>query len=947
MVFTRRTALLISVISLAILLLAACGRNRPPVEEAQYNRGQTGNIGTDSYASLLTIAAPAHYTDILRDAGERLNAELQESGAGVSIELILYTPEELPYHVQGQQALFSAGQGADIFFVTPQHNILAFIEDGLLADINGLIAAYASRDYFFTTVLEALEIDGQLFTFPLNFAFEYVGINSNLPVEFVEHFATYDAITFDRLFALYNDLQNAHPEWGHLAVGMGAVSRFNLGFHGWVSDSINWVDKTVSFPGLPLIQFLNRARLALEDNNRHNTIAELGGVFGNPTFANVLALQQERYVFSFTTQALDTANALLNFHNSPFVNYIPLAGEDGGLFLPQATTSLFGVNANSNGELALAYLRHLTAAWVDSTQGQLSLATPIERALFLEHAENGFQHAMLEPQAQQGGGRIPEAIARLEHYLSLPVSVSKVRFMLPPDLYIHYVSNFLAGEMAPVGLIQEIEHNISYWMETGAIFEIDPAILEAKAAQEARAQLPVRTLYIHANHNFCHSLAQAAEAMNQEWASRGKPYNFDIYITTYRLYPRYESNAELIRLSTLLMAGQGYDMFLVNFYTEPWPLWAWAQSGLLTDIWTLMDACQNTGRSHFYENVLESFTHNGGLWAFPIGFSFEYVGINANLPQRFIDRFASYSTISLGQMMAVYEDLMTYYGDEFNHLSLSSGANTGLAAEAVIRSITSFIDFGNRTSNLDSDGFIEFMRLVGQSYTAMTRHPMAEIYMKLDSPYRVSDKSRYFVFSAYSWSLNPARALLPLNEYYFIHKIPLTDEVGRLRISHRGGSQWGAWSFPAAGDSELAWEFTQHLTYAMVNPVGIALRHPYFHVIESLAGGNRAVTPINRSMLENQTYQWIIAATEWDQLAFGRAIFAPHLYTPEGRARELENVLARLSVYNEMPISLPPLIPHGLRQGIIDTVEQLIHGIITPETAAQHIHNRVFLWLIE
>jgi len=56
------------------------------------------------------------------------------------------------------QALFSSGQAPDVFAVTDGLPLLSFMGEGYLADINELLDTHSNRDYFFTNILDALQI---------------------------------------------------------------------------------------------------------------------------------------------------------------------------------------------------------------------------------------------------------------------------------------------------------------------------------------------------------------------------------------------------------------------------------------------------------------------------------------------------------------------------------------------------------------------------------------------------------------------------------------------------------------------------------------------------------------------------------------------------------------------------------------------------------------------
>ncbi|MCL2287395.1 MAG: hypothetical protein FWC32_13660 [Firmicutes bacterium] len=652
----------------------------------------------------LSIAAPLYFGQLVQDAGSRLQQELAAAGVQLDLNITLFSYSDAESHVREQYALFSMGQGADVFFATPEHPLLAFIDGGFLADINELIDTYSNRDYFFANVLEAFEIDGKLFTFPLNFAFDYVGINATLPTEFIERFAQYDTITLNRLAILYNELQQAYPELSHLAFGLGG--RLQEGINDWINQSINWSARNVTTIASPLLANL---RNAFYDNARHNTAAEVG-FGGNPVRADVLELFQERYVFSFTIAAQDAFNALMDFSSPPYLHHIPIAGENGGLRIGRY--DLVSVNAAADSTLAFAYLQHLVAAWVDSLLGEYSLNTPVKRELFMAHSERGFLRAMYVPESLRAQGTIRNAISRLEHYLEMPITVPATLFLLSPNLQADVMDDAMNRDMTQQQAAQEIRSRISYWLETGESLEVDREWLEIQTLLASRVDLPTQTISILAYFGYARILEQAAAAMNLAFAQRGEPYNFDIDITTFTWR---ELDAVNARFATLLMAGDGYDIIFVDGINNH-PLWAWAESGLLTDAWTLIDAAPNVTRDDFYVNALEAFAHNGGLWGLPLSFGFEYVGINTSIPSSFIDRFAQFEIISVRELMELYLDLRAAFEDEIDHLHFTRGSNTSRIEQVVLHDLGSFVDFENRVSHLNSANFVSFLETVQQAY---------------------------------------------------------------------------------------------------------------------------------------------------------------------------------------------------------------------------------------
>ena len=98
-----------------LLFITACGRRTQISDAPPDNQGRVGNHGTIGHTETLTIAAPEHFVAVLIAAEERLNLERN----GFALNIISYTPE---------------------------HDLLNLIYNGLVADINELIATYASHE---------------------------------------------------------------------------------------------------------------------------------------------------------------------------------------------------------------------------------------------------------------------------------------------------------------------------------------------------------------------------------------------------------------------------------------------------------------------------------------------------------------------------------------------------------------------------------------------------------------------------------------------------------------------------------------------------------------------------------------------------------------------------------------------------------------------------------
>ena len=933
-----------------IFAFTGCGRERNrdgDTVEAGRDTANVGYLPTQTFS----IAAPEAHVAFIWEATELLWAEFIEKGINLDINFVTFTRYDVAEHMFMQYSSLTEGNGADVFLATRQHPMYAFIESGLLADINGLIDRHAYRGDFFCNVLDAFEINDRLYTFPIEFVLEYIGINANLPESIIQRFASYDSITFTQAAGIFNYLQANYHEYNHLAFGFRAEYAAREAIHDILDSRFNW--RTGRFSMMPnqLVPYINTIRTALYDNGRHGTTLPME-MFTNPMSAEMLEIQSRRYAFTFARMnpTLDTANALLEFADPHFIHYIPLAGESGGLLAPGATAFLYSVSVTADEAVAMAFLRQLTLIIPESHYSDSSLYTPIIRSAF--NPENAFRRAILEPTTQRVLNRqddIENAVSRLEAYLSKPIAIPAALFMLPAEVYSSVAHVALSTDSEPSEAAMEIWNMLNEWMGIGSNFEADPEWLAQIALMEARADLPVRTLRIMAPQELQRQLNQAAMTMNGDWANRGVEYRFNLEVSPYNVHEREEMAP---RIATMMMAGMPYDMFTIY---DDIPLWNWARTGLITDIWGLIDGNPLTDRTDFYTNVLEAFEHDGGLWAFPVSFGLQYIGISRRLPQYIIDNFAELDTISVRDAMDMHNYLLTSHNNDFGHMLFSKGARTEMWDEVLMHEIGSFINFDTRTSYLTDNGFISFISLLQAAF------PILDYESMPDGGFVAHQQRLYNISHIYAFNVVDAwlttQALIPMEDPSFIHHIPLTDDTGRLRIRHgerlyygwEGLGTWMTLVYPSSGEGELAWEFTQHLIYSLVHTPSA---HDIVFSGFLMSGEESPVTPILRELFESHMTRSLtrsILSSEATLAIFGEQyrIFPAHISNPVYKEQVVESAIERVSVYNEKPVVLKPFFPAGLRDGLIEIAEQFMRGLITVEAAAQSMHNRVSLWLIE
>ena len=459
-----------------------------------------------------------------------------------------------------------------------------------------------------------------------------------------------------------------------------------------------------------------------------------------------------------------------------------------------------------------------------------------------------------------------------------------------------------------------------------------------------------RTLNILVNQDWHKGIIeQATIAMNNDWQARGYPYTFKVKVEDNDYRSPIWPNCRMARLSTELMSGQGPDMFLTWFSSD---FRSAIGSGLIADIYMLMDNCPRVSREDFFENVFSAFEVNGGLYTFPISFGFYHVGINTRLPKEYIHRFTSEPTVTIGQMLDIYLNIKTQ--QEFDNFALGIAGSSINSRYRMIEVIMGgFIDFDARISSLMDEAFVSYIgklpQVFGRNVNLAGRILGVTPFHSGQSFFELASDN---TFTMDSFGLTPVHAFLG-DELYFAHYRPLADEKGRLLIDNCVSSNnvWAAFSINASGQQELAWEFMQHLIFAYSQPIGNAKVDPENGFSLSI-GANSFSTPIKRSLVDNHlqdVFNNVIELNDMIMEQWNDDSGFVNFITPQGQKVQTQNAINRIIEYNEMPMtSLFPMLPWTLFVGSQGAnVSNLMSGAITAETFAQLTHNAVSLWLIE
>ena len=473
--------------------------------------------------------------------------------------------------------------------------------------------------------------------------------------------------------------------------------------------------------------------------------------------------------------------------------------------------------------------------------------------------------------------------------------------------------------------------------DTGA-YPAEPEI--AGTVETPRQQV---VLSISAPKNYSEVLSRAQIMMQSQFIREGKDIVFSIDVTSFCGWEEREEQQQ--RLQVVLMANR--DVPDIVFMVEH-PVRSYADSGFLADFNALIDRHERFARSDFFEHVLCALEMDGGLYLFPLSFGFDYVGINTSLSEELLARFSQKNEIAMQEL--IY--LMSLAREEGYWQSWNYEVMNSLFLSAKSSQITlvalQYIDFDNRQSNLLDSGFAEFLHTVRRSLVGREESARYTFTSQSTFPFlgrlRFSADSRPF-FGAYR-NLDPALALMANSNPYFVDFIPLADSEGRLlfRMNARflptgvmGSSTWGSVFVPAgSSNQEFVLDFLYHVVTAMTIYGGqgaVSMGRPSY-----LSFGLDSIsTPIFRSLADAYTRRVLESLARWDT-HFGDSIF-------DTSANGIDNAVAALNELNSRPVRF---VDFGLVTGMFsEVIDNFLIGHLTPEQAAQEMHNRVRLWLIE
>ena len=572
-------------IILIILFITACVR---------------GNSNDNENAEDNTTADVIGLVDSITISVDKFNEQIISQIANdfiVPVEIISYTFDKEEEHYNEIYSKIVAGIGPDII-IMPHHRLWTLIQNNLLADINQFI----NRNYFYENILSAYEINNILYNMPLSFAFNFIGINSNVPQDFIDRFSTLEYINIKDISNIYNDIISEYPEFTEYSIirDLGYLDSIKFEF------DIDFNARTANVT--PLYDFITNITQIFENNRRVNM----------PFFSSItdeyIALLAEHYIFSSLTDPID---ALFPFAQTSFVDYKPFANMNGELV--ESVYMQYISITHTAPPIVSLFLEQLF-------KNNFNNNIPIIKDNMRSTLEETWQRRNIRPFIGEQFANIQNILDKIEIYTKNPIASNNNRFL--PNTAFEFIDNLPKLEDFIIEWLNEIPTIEEYIPETDFILPTENT----------------RTLTIRTNNNFIPVANQARDMFNANWEERG-----------YYLILNLEPNSTEERLRTELMSGLAPDLIFNERFS------IYQLSDYLTDFYNLMD-----NKDDFFIEPLRANEFKGGLYELPMMFDFFYVGISENLPESVLNRFKQLSYIKASDLFNIYFDFIDNYDTFLN-----------------------------------------------------------------------------------------------------------------------------------------------------------------------------------------------------------------------------------------------------------------------------------------
>ena len=873
-----------------ILLVTACRRGGNEEADQENTNGSIDTVGVLPDGDSITIAISMWEESRFRTIASAFTAYMAEQGREVKVDFITYMQDEEEDHFNRIFGMLAAGVGPDIMTI-PSFRLWPLIQNDLLADINTII----NRSDFYENVLDSYEINGKLYTIPMSFGFNFIGINSKVPQSFIDRFAEFEQISLMDIANIYYDLITEYPEFAEYSIGRslwpGSAIRLELG------QNIDFNARTVSFNHLH--DFITNITRIFE----HNEWIDIPHVF--PQTDETVALMAEHYIFSSET---DLVEAMFPFNQAHFLHYIPLSDMQGNL-VESAFTQSISIS-NTASPLVGIFIEHFFK--VDDFSTNMSIMRENMRDNLEQTINQNLQWREPRPFLGEQFINIQNMLDRLEIYAERPIAQRMAGELLPWEVTV----------MQP----EELEEFIINWLNE--IHDIEPYIPETDTIPEG---MNIRNLTVRSSNDFRAVIEQARDMLNADWEEKGQflVINFEEHevLSFDAGWEAYQaaSEAREARFRTELMAGMAPDLV----FNDGFPLHQFAQGGHLVDFYTLIDNLDD-----YFANAFTANEFKGGLYELPMIFEFRYIGINENVPQDIIDMFTLFPYIKASDLIDIYFEFID--NNEFLYFDMH-------LIQPYMLNIMNYVNFNTNTADF-STGFIESITQTNRlEFDVHFSRGGSTSFFPIADTSHIRGLAGERMFLADNHGLSTADAFLK-RDILFDHFRPLANDYGSLVVNFgEGGGSFSnslplVW-IPSAGDVELAWELTEYLIKAFAEPVGRAAVLPGWGMSAPWGTGSFSI-PIIRSAFENNLRATFNALTEtWNFSEFG--------FPEEGDEfdQAVQIAINRVYEYANMPMVIrEPHLPMDLLWGPLG---DFMMEIITADETAARMQNAITLWLME
>ena len=290
------------------------------------------------------------------------------------------------------------------------------------------------------------------------------------------------------------------------------------------------------------------------------------------------------------------------------------------------------------------------------------------------------------------------------------------------------------------------------------------------------------------------NIEAAAASLTRRLEAQGIDVNINI-----ETYIWQERDSHFERKLGQFAAGIGPDIFVLDSIR----LYPFIENGFLQDIYTMIDASENWSREDFFENALRGHEINGRLYAMPMSFGFDFVGINANAPREFLDRFAELRHVSIFDLAELYLELIYEFPEWSRHDFISFVQ----IFEAINLELCVAVDYTGQTAGFPAN-FLERFETLVRAYDG--NHFDHTVFAWTSEDILQYLQERYVFFRPRGGVTQASESFFDFQTTYFTDFVPLANSNGDLINT--------AWTIEVAvnahTDSALAWAFIEELLSA-------------------------------------------------------------------------------------------------------------------------------------